>query len=145
MERDGHWARESDEFAGAVDVDGSVRAEYSEDEAIGAELFGHEDVALHRLEFVRGVAKVAGTRADHHVQGDSYFLSHRGDHSGAWGGATCGQVGAQLHARCTTALGSDGGLDRIERDFQRGRGLHGVEMVVAGLSGVKRTGKGSDE
>ncbi len=138
MERDGDWPRESNEFARAVHVDGSVGGEDSEDEAIGAELLGHEDVALHRFEFVRGVAKVAGARADHHVQGDSYFLAHGGDHSGAWGGAACGEVGAQLDARCAAALGGNGGLDGIERDFQRGRGRHEAEMVVAGLSGVKR-------
>lgn len=126
VERDGHWPREINEFARSVHVDGSIGAEYSKDEAVGAELFGHEDVALHQFEFVRGVAKVAGARANHHLQVDSYCLSHRSDHSGAWGGATCGEVRAQLDARCAAALGGDGGLDRIKRDFQRGRRLHGV-------------------
>lgn len=120
VERDGDWTREINEFARAVHVDGSVGVEYSEDEAIGAKLFGHEDVALHQFEFVRGVAKVAGARANHHVQADVDCLAYRGDHSGAWGGSSCGQVRAQLDARCTAALGGDGGLDRVKRDFQRG-------------------------
>lgn len=126
VERDGDWPREINEFARAVYVDGSVGAEYSKDEAIGAELFGHENVAFHQFEFVRATAKVASARADHHVQADVDCLAYRGDHSGAWGGSSCRQVGAQLDARCATALGGDGGLDRVKRDFQRGCRLHGV-------------------
>src|SRR5262249_28144786 len=69
--------------------------------------------------FIGGVTKIAAARANHHLNAELGFVPDRGDHSGAGCGAALKQIGAEFDALSAALLGIDGGVERIDTDFNR--------------------------
>jgi len=71
----------------------AISIQNAKNNAIGAELFSNQDVALHDAELVRAIAEVSAARTDHHLQPNHYFLAHCGDHARAGRGAAFRKAG----------------------------------------------------
>lgn len=119
MKRDRHGAGQLDKLSGTDKVDAAGRSQEAEDNAVGAELFGEQDVALHDLEFVRGVAEISSPWAHQHVKRESDPLADHGNQPRARGDASIVERAAELDAVCPAALGGHRGGDGIDSDFEQ--------------------------
>jgi hypothetical protein len=116
-----------------LNIDTIVFMEYSQDEAVRADLLGRVDIIAHGLKFMIGITKIAGPRANQDVDGDAYVTASGLHETRARSDSAGGQVAAQFKAVRATACRRDGVVHRFHADFQN-------ELLGHGLR-VRRTGK----
>jgi len=103
----------------ALDVDATALSERAKDDAVRTELACDIDVAPHHVELPVGVDETAaaGTNDDEDRNGDACF--HRGDHAGAWRGASVAEARAQFETAGSAPCGGERGIDRIDARFHQ--------------------------
>src|SRR5580704_3102190 len=120
-----HRGGEFNKLLGATDVDSSVQIKDAQDNAICAELLSHENIALHDLKFIPGVAEISAARSNHDVKNDGSRLAHGGNQPCARRHTSIEKATAQFDAVCSATLGSHGGLNRIDAHFENEVVVHG--------------------
>src|SRR6478736_8849503 len=72
--------------------------------AVCAELFCDQNIALHDAEFIRAVAEISTARSDHYMESDFNLFAHGGNHPRAGRGAAFRKAGTQLYPVSPSAL-----------------------------------------
>jgi hypothetical protein len=116
-----------------LNIDTIVFMEYSQDEAVRADLLGRVDVIAHGLKFMIGITKITRPRANQDMDGNAHVTASGLHETGAGSDSAGGQVAAQFKAVRATAFRRDGVVYRFHADFQN-------ELVGHGLR-VRRTGR----
>jgi len=116
-----------------LNIDTIAFMEYSQDEAVRADLLGRVDIIAHGLKFVIGITEIAGPRANQDMNGDAHVTASGLHETRARSDSAGGQVAAQFKAVRATARRRDGVVHRFHADFQN-------ELVGHGLR-VRRTGR----
>src|SRR5258708_459341 len=140
MVGDSKRSGEIDELLRAADVDSSIQIEDAQDNAIRAELLGHEYIALHDLEFIIRIAEIAAARPNHNVKADGNRLAHGGNQPRAGSDASVEKTAAKFNTMSSTALRSKSRLDRIDTHFE-GQGLVHKTSLVCGIDHARIPGK----
>jgi hypothetical protein len=124
MEGDFERARSFDEFARAFDIDGIVFPEDAESSAIEREISDGGDRTEHGCEFGNGVDEVAGAGTDNGEDGDFEFFMNCTQRGDGRSDTTMGEFGAEFDAVSAATFCGQGGVERLDGDFQEAFGGH---------------------
>jgi hypothetical protein len=119
MKRSLHGARRGHKFAGALHIHQAIGGEDAKDYAGRAHRARLDDILVHYVEFIRGVAKVAATGPDHHKHIDGDRGADGAQQAGAGRDAAFAEGGAQFNALRSAGLSCDRRLHRIDTDFKK--------------------------
>ncbi len=111
------WTCLLDQFTASFFIDGSIGIQYSQHNTISTQLLTLGNVALHRVEFIAGVAEVF-CHADGSSQRDPYSrLPNNFYRTERWCGSTFSWTGTKFNAVCSCFLCAQGGFNIVNDNF----------------------------
>lgn len=125
MEGDLQGSSGFDQFAGAFDIHGTIRAQNSRHNSLNVFAPQRRDLRFHRGKLNRGVNEIAGTRADENVKRQYDRGAGLADEIETWCEATEFELLAEFDAASASAFGGASALQIRHGNFEKRRGQHG--------------------
>jgi hypothetical protein len=104
----GKRMRQVDQPFRPLDIHIAIGVQEPENDSVHAELLGRPDVILHDFKLRSGVHKIARSRANDDVDGQTKMFAGDCHEAGAGSNAARGEIAAKFDAMSSTALRSQG-------------------------------------